>query len=271
MTTKKDKIKAWFLFDCEDSSNQKAAANFDLIDGVSIGISRTNKDSKDFVNVNLADFSELFDGKSIVQKIYSKVGFWPTLVCGSSPCEVFSFCTSVKNEYGGKGNAYFQCTPHKMSKNITYSLQDPQAKLYGGGKPSKDMMAFYKRVNGEICWRNLWYIIKEVKPQFWLVEQPNNMAIEYARKFIDLPKPLYAKKVYYSAYNAQKYSPKCEIIFSNIDLKLKNEKLCKVGNAIYSAQDSRKTRSKDYGTKSSIPEELLNDCFEQFIKVWEQS
>lgn len=273
MTTKRKKINAWFLFDSEESCAAQSAANFpDFFDKyISIGISRDNKDSKKFINFDLSDHSQIFDNVSLAQKLVDKIGWKCDLLVSNPPCETFSRATSVRNETGGKGNANWQITPHKFSENITFSLQDPQAKLYGGGKCTKDIKQFYQRINGEACWRNTWEIIREINPRFYLVEQPDNLAIPYFRKFIEPPKSgVYAKKVYYSAYNPFDFSPKREVIFSNVDLKLKTEKIIKTGNTIYAATDENKERSKNYGTKSSVPIELLDDCFSQFKKIWEQ-
>lgn len=85
-----------------------------------------------------------------------------------------------------------------------------------------------------------------------------------------IPK-MYMNRLVYSAYEPSRFSPKREIFGSNIKLKLRDFAVEKNGNSIKATNDKNGFISKDYGTRSKIPELALKDFFEQVIEYIERS
>lgn len=78
-------------------------------------------------------------------------------------------------------------------------------------------------------------------------------------------------KVVYSAYDPEKFSPKKEIMASNIKLNLKQTFVQKNGNSIKSSCDTNGFIGKNYSTRSKIPELLIKDIIEQALAFIERT
>lgn len=217
------------------------------------------KNTDHYVNFNLADFSELFGGVNIGKKLL-KILPKPDIIVASPPCESWSHMTSINN-----GNIHWKRYASKLfPENKIFQLQDVDVQT--GFVKNNGIKTFYTRVNGELCHQNTWEIIKQAKPKVFMVENPDNYSWEYIHKYIagGIPK-IFMNNLVYSAYEPERFSPKKEIFGSNIKLKLKNYGIYKNGNSIKATEDKNGFISKDYGTRSKIPELALKDFFEQAI------
>lgn len=99
-----------------------------------------------------------------------------------------------------------------------------------------------------------------------MVENPENYCWDYIHNYIkDLPS-MHLNKVIYSAYDPYNFSAKREIFASNIKLRLKNYSVNNTGNSVKSGADKNGKISKNYSTRSQIPELLVKELFKQAIE-----
>lgn len=259
------KLVCWALFDSETGDYMSTVKHYfeDIIDIYGVGISHYGKNTDRYLNFNLAEFGELFGEKNIGQKLLDKLPR-PDIIVASPPCESWSHMTSINN-----GNIHWKRYASRLyPENKIFQLQDVDVETKF--VKNSGIRTFYTRVNGELCHQNTWEIIKVTKPKVFMVENPDNYSWEYIHKYVKgLPK-IYMNKLVYSAYEPKKFSPKREIFGSNIKLKLKDIVINKNGNLIKSSEDKNGFISKDYGTRSKIPELALKDFFEQAIEYIEK-
>lgn len=256
----------WALFDSETGDYVSTVKHYfdDKIDIFGVGLSHYGKNTDHYVNFNLADFSELFGGANIGEKLL-KILPRPDIIVASPPCESWSHMTSINN-----GNIHWKRYASKLfPENKVFQLQDVDVST--GFVKNNGIKTFYTRVNGELCHQNTWEIIKKVKPKVFMVENPDNYSWEYIHKYIagGIPK-IYMNNLVYSAYEPERFSPKKEIFGSNIKLKLKTYGIYRNGSSIKGELDKNGFISKDYGTRSKIPELALKDFFEQVLDYIER-
>lgn len=260
------KYIAWALFDSETGDYTKAINKFfpDEVEVFGVGMSHYGKNSTHYLNFNLADFSELFTGESIGKRLLKNLPK-PDIILASPPCESWSHMTGLNN-----GNIHWKRYASKLfPENKVFQLQDQDVESAYFGKPTLNRV--YTRINGELCHQNTWAIIKEAKPRFFMVENPENYSWDYIQKYVPggVPK-MHLNKVVYSAYDPQKFSPKREIFASNIPLHLKQTFVQKNGNSIKSSCDTNGFIGKNYSTRSQIPELLIKDVIEKAIAYMEE-
>lgn len=254
------KLVCWALFDSETGDYMSTVKHYfeDVIDIYGVGISHYGKNTDKYLNFNLAEFGELFGEKNIGQKLLDKLPR-PDIIVASPPCESWSHMTSINN-----GNIHWKRYASRLfPENKVFQLQDVDVETKF--VKNSGIKTFYTRVNGEICHQNTWEIIRVARPKVFMVENPDNYSWEYIHKYVkDLPK-IYMNKLVYSAYEPKRFSPKREIFGSNIKLNLRDYTIVKNGNSIKATEDKNGFISKDYGTRSKIPELALKDFFEQAI------
>lgn len=259
------KYVCWALFDSETGDYMKTARKYfaDQIDIYGVGLSYYGKNTPNYLNFNLADFSELFGGENIGKRLLKALPK-PDIIVASPPCESWSHLTSINN-----GNLHWKRYASKLfPENKVFQLQDVKAQ--SGFVKNKGIQTFYCRINGELCHQNTWEIIKVTKPRVFMVENPDNYSWDYIHNYVagGIPK-IYMNKLVYSAYDPNKFSPKNEIFGSNIKLNLKQTFVVKNGNSCISSKDEKGFIGKNYSTRSQIPELALKDFFEQAIAYME--
>lgn len=254
------KLVCWALFDSETGDYMSTVNKHfaDKIDIYGVGLSHYGKNTDHYVNFDLADFGELFGGANIGEKLL-KLLPKPDIVVASPPCESWSYLTTINN-----GNLHWKRYASKLfPENKVFQLQDID--VQSGFVKNNGIKTFYTRINGELCHQNTWEIIKKAKPKVFMVENPVNYSWEYIKKYVkDLPE-FHMNFLIYSAYDPKHFSPKREIFASNIKLKLRDYGIKNNGNAIKGTEDKNGFISKDYGTRSKIPELALKEFFEQAI------
>lgn len=80
---------------------------------------------------------------------------------------------------------------------------------------------------------------------------------------------MFLNKLVYSAYDANRFSPKPEIFASNIKLDMRQKFVQKNGNSIKASCDKNGFIGRNYSTRSKIPELAIKDFFDQAIKYME--
>lgn len=255
------KLVCWALFDSETGDYMSAVHKYfdEDIEIYGVGISHYGKNTDNYVNFDLSDFTELFGADGVGYKLL-KLLPKPDIIVASPPCESWSHMTSINN-----GNVHWKRYASKLfPENKVFQLQDTDVAT--GFVKGGSIKTFYTRINGELCHQNTWEIIKTVKPKVFMVENPDNYSWEYIQKYIwgGIPK-MHLNKLVYSAYDPKHFLPKSEIFGSNVKLKLRNYKVEKNGNSIKSSCDKNGFIGKNYSTRSKIPELALKDFFEQAI------
>lgn len=254
-----DKIIVWALFDSE-TGDYRTAINkyFDNVDVYGVGISHYGRNTDKYLNFDLSDFGALFDGVGIEKKLLSSLPK-PDIIVASPPCESWSHMTSINN-----GNIHWKRYASKLfPENKIFQLQDIDVST--GYVKHAGVKTFYTRINGELCHQNTWEIIKKIKPKVFMVENPDNYCWDYIHKYIaDLPR-MFLNKFVYSAYDPINFSPKPEIFASNLKLKMRTFAVQNNGNCIKANKDKRGKISKNYSTRSKIPELAIKDFMEQAI------
>lgn len=173
------KIICWALFDSETGDYMSTVKKYfnDEINIYGVGISHYGKNTDNYVNFDLSDFTELFTGVSIADKLL-KLLPKPDIIVASPPCESWSHLTSINN-----GNIHWKRYASKLfPDNKIFQLQDVD--IQTGFVKNGSIKTFYTRVNGELCHQNTWEIIKKTNPQVFMVENPDNYSWEYIRKYI---------------------------------------------------------------------------------------
>lgn len=173
------KLVCWALFDSETGDYMSCVRKHfpDKIDVYGVGISHYGKNTPNYLNFNLADFSELFDGVGIGKKLLKSLPK-PDIIVASPPCESWSHLTSINN-----GNIHWKRYASKLfPENKVFQLQDVDVST--GFVKNSGIKTFYTRVNGELCHQNTWEIIKTTKPKVFMVENPDNYSWEYIHKYV---------------------------------------------------------------------------------------
>lgn len=260
------KLICWALFDSETGDYTSTIHKYfdDRIDVYGVGMSHYGKNNPRYLNFNLADFSELFDGVGIGKKLLKSLPK-PDIIVASPPCESWSHMTSINN-----GNIHWKRYASKLfPENKIFQLQDVDVAT--GFVKNSGIKTFYGRVNGELCHQNTWEIIKTTKPKVFMVENPDNYSWDYIHKYVagGVPK-MFLNKLVYSAYEPGRFSPKPEIFASNIKLDLKQTFVQKNGNSIKSSCDVNGFIGKNYSTRSKIPEMAIKDFLDQAIAYIER-
>lgn len=173
------RLICWALFDSETGDYMATVRKYlaDKIDIYGVGLSYYNKNTPNYLNFNLADFSELFDGVGIGEKLLKSLPK-PDIIVASPPCESWSHMTSINN-----GNIHWKRYASKLfPENKVFQLQDTDVAT--GFVKNNGIKTFYCRVNGELCHQNTWEIIKTVKPKVFMVENPDNYSWEYIHKYV---------------------------------------------------------------------------------------
>lgn len=263
---KNNKYVCWALFDSETGDYMRTVRKYfdDKIEVYGVGISHYGKDTPNYLNFNLADFSELFGGENIGRRLLKRLPK-PDIIVASPPCESWSHMTSINN-----GNIHWKRYASRLfPENKVFQLQD--VKVQTGFVKNAGIKTFYTRVNGELCHQNTWEIIKVTKPKVFMVENPDNYSWEYIHQYIagGIPK-IYMNRLVYSAYDPNKFSPKREVFGSNIKLELKQTFVDKNGCSVKAELDWKGNISKDYGTRSQVPEGAIKDFLEQAIAYMER-
>ena len=260
------KIICWALFDSETGDYTSTIHKYfdDCVDVYGVGMSHYGKNNPRYLNFNLADFSELFDGVGIGKKLLKSLPK-PDIIVASPPCESWSHMTSINN-----GNIHWKRYASKLfPENKIFQLQDVDVAT--GFVKNNGIKTFYGRVNGELCHQNTWEIIKTTKPKVFMVENPDNYSWDYIHKYVagGVPK-MFLNKLGYSAYEPGRFSPKPEIFASNIKLNLKQTFVQKNGNSIKSSCDTNGFIGRNYSTRSKIPEMAIKDFLDQAIAYIEK-
>ena len=145
------KLVCWALFDSETGDYMSCVRKHfpDKIDVYGVGISHYGKNTPNYLNFNLADFSELFDGVGIGKKLLKSLPK-PDIIVASPPCESWSHLTSINN-----GNIHWKRYASKLfPENKVFQLQDVDVST--GFVKNSGIKTFYTRVNGELCHQNTW-------------------------------------------------------------------------------------------------------------------
>ena len=158
------KLVCWALFDSETGDYMSTVRHYfkDQIDIYGVGLSHYGKDTRNYLNFNLADFSELFGGKNIGKQLLERLPA-PDIIVASPPCESWSHMTSINN-----GNIHWKRYASKLyPENKIFQLQDVDVSTVF--VKNNGIKTFYTRVNGELCHQNTWEIIKICKRCFHLI------------------------------------------------------------------------------------------------------
>ena len=231
-----------------------------------IGIDVENKNNH-FISLNLADYSEIFDGKN---KIFERLDELPTpdMILASPPCESWSLATSLKN-----GTNYWQTSQEVNSLfgnykvPVDFTIQTKQNFEKALERRHGHFNTFwhkiiYNRLNGELCAYNTLRIIERYKPRIWVIENPQTSKIwEYYRQihgFIGIK-----NNAHYNYYD-EDFLKKPTTFYSNIflDLKITQEKAKVV---IRKKGDGRKA-IYGYNQRSNIPLQLIKHILEMCRK-----
>lgn len=256
----------WALFDSETGDYMKTVHKYfdDKIEIYGVGLSHYGKNTKNYLNFNLADFSELFGGTNIATRLLKALPK-PDIIVASPPCESWSHMTGINN-----GNVHWKRYASRLyPENKVFQLQD--VKAVPSMMKNRTINTFYCRVNGELCHQNTWEIIKQTRPKVFMVENPDNYSWEYIHNYIagGIPK-IYMNQLVYSAYDPNRFSPKREIFGSNIKLKLRQTFVQKNGSSCKASLDEKGFIGKNYSTRSQIPELALKDFFDQALDYIEK-
>ena len=260
------KLIVWGLFDSGTSCYKQAVEKYfsDVMDIYSIGIDVNGKSSDRFINLNLADYSDIFS-ESEMFRVLDELPK-PDIILASPPCESWSNAGNIP----GGGNAYW-CTAKintvlgEFDSDHKYSIQrkahlDKHNDTTTNIKKRIDK-SIKVRVNGELCALNSMLIIERYLPNVWIIENPATSRIwNYFGDILEFK--AYKNKTYYNAYDFEGFTQKPTVFYSNIVLHLKSE----IIKSKYSWDGRDKTRpmvDMDYNVRSQIPLELIKDILQQ--------
>ena len=252
-----DKITVWALFDSGNGCYSKGIDELKKEKGIeveifSVGLDIENKNKHNFINLNLADNSQIFGNTKIFDELDKLPK--PDLIIASPPCESWSVASAMKN-----GNACWKqeklddClfTPQKELSRFTIRNNIDYANYQ-----FKYEKSFRNRVNGELCIFNTIQIIKRYKPTFHIIENPAFGRIwDYITEVIGFELE-FKNFVRYSNYDYPLQKP--TRFSGNIDLDLNNKKT--KGKVTFG------NFSKSYNERSNIPIKLVKEIFEKIIK-----
>lgn len=252
----------WALFDSGNGCYKQAVEKyFPDIDIYSVGIDIENKNNH-FLNLNLADYSELF-GKGQMFDCLDELPK-PDIILASPPCESWSNASAMLN-----GNACWQTA--KISTLFGECDADNRFTLRTKKElATRDNTQFkkfwwktvYSRINGELCAFNTIRIIEKYCPQVWIIENPQSSRIwDYFYCIQDFKG---IKNVtHYNAYDDE-FPRKATIFYSNIDLNLKTS-FEKSKVIISPARGDNRKVIRSYNQRSNIPLTLIRDMLEKCL------
>jgi len=247
----------WALFDSGNGCYTQAVGKyFPQAEIFPIGVDIENKNSH-FINLNLADYSEIFNGKS---PIFDKLDTLPKpdIILASPPCESWSLWTSLKG-----GTNFWQMTQEintlfgEVKVPTAFTLQtrenfDKALENRHGFFKAHWHKTLYKRVNGELCAYNTLRIIERYNPKIWVIENPQTSKIwEYFQQIHDF---VGIKNIAHYNYYDENFPKKPTCFLSNIDLNLKIT--LDKAKASLKGLEGRPSPST-YNERSDIPLELI--------------
>jgi len=265
----------WALFDSENSCYKQAVKKYfkDEIEIYAIGINREKNNLNEVLNLDLADYSELFGENQLFNALNQLPK--PTVILASLPCESWSVASGMP-----KGNiCWYTETIETATK--TYQAdnhftirtrQQLEDHLKQHPKKAKYFKphwwkTVYNRVNGELCAYNTQRIIERYKPQIWMIENPQSSRIwRYYRQIQNFQG--IENVAHYHAYD-DNFPKKPTIFYSNVTLDLKTSN--KRAKVVISAQKSEGRKIiRNYDERSNIPLLLIKDILEQCIKKFDE-
>ena len=253
----------WALFDSGNGCYTQAVEKyFPCTKIYPIGVDVENKNNH-FINLDLSDFTELFDGKNKIFETLDKLPI-PDIILASPPCESWSLATSLTN-----GTNYWQTTQEINSLFGSYkaptafTIQTKDNFDHALKKRKSFFKAFwhntiYNRVNGELCAYNTLRIIERYKPTIWIIENPQTSKLWAYYKQIHNFTGI-KNNAHYNYYD-EEFPKKPTTFLSNIflDLKITDEKAKVV---LKNCGDGRKV-IYGYNKRSNIPTSLIKDILQ---------
>ncbi|WP_051622798.1 hypothetical protein [Mycoplasmopsis primatum] len=236
----------WALFDDGERSYYNALKDDDRYMVISIGINKKHPENDNYKIIDLSITNlDLF-------KELNKLPA-PDVIIASPPCESWSmadnpcFAWTSISDLGDKG--------------VEVLLKNERFYTMWNEKGIKNRFRYFrnkeiKRIIGENTVAALCEIIKEYKPETWIIENPATSKIfdwiKYFHCLFGFP-----KKTYYSAYNKE-FSLKPTIFYSNTFLDLKDKR---TEGKKWGMFGSRLADNCNYDIRSKIPAELIQDIF----------
>lgn len=258
-----NKTVIWALFDSGNGCYKQAVKKYyneDEVEIISVGVDIQNKND-DFLNLNLADFSEYFGENQMFVELDKLPK--PDIILASPPCESFSMASAMLN-----GNVCWYTETVETMFGKEQSTNDftvrtrPQLETKNNTPFKKHWWkTVYSRINGELCVFNTIRIIERYEPKVWVIENPQASRMW---KYLNQIQDFYGIKniAHYSAYDEEKYSKKPTCFYSNKHLDLlttnKDSKRKWKGSGEHGV-------SRDYNVRSNIPLELIKDILDQSI------
>jgi len=264
------RITVWALFDSGNGCYTKTVnKNFDNIDIYPVGIDVENKNSH-FINLNLADYSELFSGG--ISPIFEELDKLPKpdIILASPPCESWSMASAMP-----RGNACWQTNEittlfgtekadNHFSLRTKLELEEDNAKKKGAFVKYW-YKTVYNRINGELCAFNTIRIIERYKPNIWIIENPQSSRLWRYYKQIHNFNGI-ENVAHYNSY-AEQVPKKATTFYSNIELELRTTSE-KADITVTVNNDGRKFL-RGYNNRSNIPEMLIKEILEKCIKKFD--
>lgn len=263
----------WALFDSGNGCYKQAVDQyFPDIEVYPIGIDVENKNDH-FINLNLADYSEIFGGGGIFSTLDKLPR--PDVILASPPCESWSQMQNIKNgSFMWKDAEEVEClfsnhvvkTPFTVQTKSDYIKGKDAINIAQGftykGQFERD---FKRRINGELCVVNTLEIIRRYEPKVWVIENPAYGKMWSYLKIVHDFKGI-ENLAHYNDYDAD-WLKKPTIFLSNIFLDLK-------ANGLRSKKQIRnKTANQErimgYNERSNIPLLLIKHILERCKEVIE--
>lgn len=229
----------WSLFDSGNGCYSQVFSTKEQVKNISIGMDKERGTSNTHLNLDLADLSGYFGKSSMIVELEKLPK--PDVIIASPPCESWSLASSM---FGGNA-----CWNHTKGKPFIIRKKSEYNTVQ-----FKQEKSFYNRMNGELTVFNLIKIIKHFQPKVYIIENPAYGKIwEYIEQVLGF-NIAYDNLTYYNNYGFEIKKP--TRFKSNIDLKLKNEK-------IKSNIDFRNAScvGGSYNVRSNIPLPLIEDIY----------
>jgi len=262
----------WALFDSGNSCYKQAVETYfsEYFEIYAIGMDKEDRkgNKKNFISLNLADYSPLFGENFLFEKLDQLPK--ADIILASPPCESWSVASSLAG-----GNLCWQVESINtlFGTYIThnqFALRDFQSFNERYSEDGDALIkphwwrTIYNRINGELCAYNLIRIIEQYKPSIWVIENPQSSRIWNYYKSIHSFNGI-KNLAHYHAYD-DNFPKKPTIFFSNILLPLKTKK--ESANVVISTKRTKGRRViRNYNERSNIPllliKELLEICLER--------
>lgn len=265
------RITVWALFDSGNGCYTKAVNKFfDNIDIYPVGVDIENKNNH-FTNLNLADYSELFNvgGNSKMFEELDKLPP-PDIILASPPCESWSTASGMP-----RGNVCWQTLEIRTLFGVEKADNNFTIRTRSEIEEDNIKKRFFKkhwwktvfnRINGELCAFNTMRIIERYKPKIWVIENPLGSRIwkyyEQIQNFHGI-----RNTAYYNAYD-EDFPKKPTMFYSNKFFNLKKTwDIAKV--VIGRKKGDTRPLVEGYNKRSNIPETLIKEILEKCIKMIE--